>query len=156
MELSSNFEHELEQAFLDEVVDSFTNEGGPIWAAVEKSHEVLREYGREYDYDVGPVIESLSEPAITRSEHAVEAYWGWHHPGAPHFAYGTDPHPVTGSPLSFVWENPPADAEAWLAENFEREGDGYRVFLPESNVSGLPESRFVREGLNFVRHQLRS
>ena len=150
--LDSDFEDELESALLDDVVDSFTSEGGPIWRAVEHSHEVLTEYGREHDYDVAPVIEALSDPAITREQGRVTAYWGWHHPAAPHFEFGTSAHTVDGNPvLSFVWSDPPADAVQWLEENFEREGDGWRVFLPKTNPSGLPESRFVREGLTRAR-----
>lgn len=146
--LGADFEDQLREALLDDVQQQFVGRDGPIWAAVEKSHDVLIEYGREHDYNVGPVIEALSEPAITRTSTSVEAFWGWFHPAAPYFAFGTSDHTVDGNPvLSFVWENPPA----WVTEEFEREGDGYRVFLPETEPSGLPESRFVREGITTAR-----
>jgi hypothetical protein len=50
-----------------------------------------------------------------------------------------------------VWEDPPQ----WVREEFEPEGDGWRVFLPETTPSGLPEARFIRDTLNWLHAEFR-
>ena len=151
MNLDSGFERKLREAILDDVQEEMLADDGPVWGAVERSHEILREYGRRHDYNVGPVIEALAEPSVTRKADRVVAYWGWFHPAAPHFEFGTSDHVVDGDPvLTFIWEEPPE----WVKEEFEREGEGWRVFLPQTEPSGLPESRFVRDALAWLRREV--
>jgi hypothetical protein len=73
--------------------------------------------------------------------------------------FGTSDHTVSGDPLSFVWEDPPQ----WVREEFDqargsggRFRSGWRVFLPETDVSGLEESRAIRDSLNGFRRLLRA
>lgn len=151
MTLANDFEAQLEQALLDDAWDAIDGPDGLAQQAVDQSHKLLRAYGSRNDYDVESIIDSLVGPVVERRKHAVTVRYGWAHPAAPHFEFGTSDHTVRGNPiLSFVWEDPPD----WIAREFEQEGDGYRVFLPEVEVAGLPESRFVREGFAWLRREV--
>lgn len=152
--LSNSFEADLQEAVLDDVQDRFLASDGPIQTAVDRSHDILIEYGSRHGYDVGPVIEALQEPAISRQSNRITVFWGWFHPAAPHFEYGTSDHVVSGNPiLSFVWEDAPPEIHEMFPDT-QRVGGDPRVFFPETEPSGLPESRFVRDALNWLRREL--
>lgn len=152
--LGSDFEDQLQEALLDEIQEQMLADDGPVQGAVEKSEEVLIEYGRRHDYDVGPVLEALAEPAIQRKSDRIVATWGWYHPAAPHFEWGTSDHTVDGDPvLTFIWEDAPPGIHEMFPDT-QREGGDPRVFLPSVDVSGLPESRFVREGIDWLRREV--
>jgi len=149
--LDSDFEDSLREAVLDDIQQQATASDGYIQTTVAKMDALLAAYGRRHDYDVGPVIESRTEPAITRDRTSIRAFWGYYHPAARPMAFGTSDHTVDGDPvLTFVWEDPPQ----WVTEEFEQEGDGYRVFFSSVDVSGLPAGRFVRDGLADLRRRL--
>lgn len=82
------------------------------------------------------------------------------HPAADYFEFGTSDHTINGDPvLSFVWEER-HDPPEWVRENFEEETSeggrpGYRVFLANVDVQGLPETRFLRSALDFLENQMR-
>ncbi len=108
------------------------------------AHEILEGYGQRHGYDVQSLIDA-AEARVERRKGSIVVRYGWPEP-AIYMEYGTPRHgPTDANVLSWVWEDPPA----WVREEFEREGDGYRVFLPE--VSGLPESRFIRDTINWLR-----
>ena len=154
MNLASDFERQLREALLDDIQEQMLADDGPVWGAVERSHEILEEYGRRHDYDVGPVIEALAEPSVTRKADRVVAYWGWFHPAAPHFEFGTSDHVVDGDPvLTFIWEDAPAAIHEMFPDTQRVNGDP-RVFLPSVEVAGLPESRFVRTGVAWLRREV--
>lgn len=156
MNLDSDFERQLQEALLDDIQERMLADDGPVWGAVERSHEILREYGQANDYDVGPIIEALSEPAITRKGDRVVAYWGWFHPAAPHFEWGTSDHTVDGDPvLTFIWEDAPPDIHEMFPDTQRVDGDP-RVFFGEVEVAGLPESRFVRDALDWLRREVQA
>jgi len=116
-----------------------------VFQAIQESHDRLRKVGESEDYDVEPIIESLE--LVEVDESGGEIRWGWSHPAAEFFEFGTSPHTIEGDPiLSFVWEDPPAD----IAAQFEAEGDGVRVFFSSVDVSGIVETRFVRAGVEFL------
>ncbi len=74
--------------------------------------------------------------------------------------FGTSDHHVDGDPvLSFVWSGP--DVPQWVRKEFDQARDpsgqfrsGWRVFLPDVDVSGLPESRAIRDAFNGLRRLL--
>lgn len=114
------------------------------------AHAILDAYGQENDYDVDPIIEA-AETEVRREGDAVLVRWGWPEP-AIFFERGTVDHVVEADEapvLSFVWEDPPE----WVREEFEPEGDGWRVFFQSVEVEGLPASRFVRDTLNWLRRR---
>ena len=143
-----NFEADAREALHDELKDYARKEIAPQVQA--HAHEILRQYGQRNDYDVEPIIEA-GETAVIRRGDRVVVRFGWPEP-AIYFERGTaDGVTREGDPLSFVWEDPPQ----WVREEFEPEGDGWRVFLPETTPSGLPEARFIRDTLNWLHAEFR-
>ena len=145
-----NFEADAREALLDELEDYAREEIAPQVQA--HAHEILHQYGQRHDYDVEPIIEAGKTEIIRRGDRVVVRF-GWPEP-AIYFERGTVEHVVeakNADVLSFIWEDPPE----WVREEFEPEGDGYRVFLPKVEVAGLPESRFIRDTLNWLHAEFR-
>lgn len=150
MKLGPAFTSDLADALLDAAIEQAMAPGGPVEAAIEHSHDVLRSVGQANDYHVDSIIDALQAPTVTRRSGGFQIRWGWDHDAAPFFEWGTpDNYTIDGNPiLSFVWENPPS----WVREAFEPEGDGYRVFFRSVDSGrGIEESRFVREGIASLR-----
>jgi len=149
MTLDSDFEADLREATLDSV------ESADIGDRLrERIRELLGEYQDRHDYNLDAVVEAVrvetdrSGDRITYTAHLP-------HPSLL-FEMGTGDHEITptnADVLSFVWERR-HDPPQWVREEFEREGDGWRVFLPKVEVSGLPEGRFVRGALDELRREL--
>jgi len=140
-----NFEADAREAILDEFEDYAREEIAP--AVHQHAHDILNAYGQEHDYDVEPII-AAGETRVERRKGSVVIRFGWPEP-AIYFERGTVDHVVeakNADALSFVWEDPPD----WVREEFEPEGDGYRVYLQKVEVSGLPEARFIRDTLNWL------
>jgi len=132
---------DLEREFVGEANNA-------VFQAIQTSHARLR----ESEYDVESIIESLQTPQVERNPESVTITYGWSHPAASFFEYGTSDHTVNGNPvLSFVWEDPP-DA---VREQFEREGDGWRVFYNSVRVDGIDQTRFARAGLRELSAAIR-
>lgn len=141
----SSFEGDARDALLDELEVYAREEIAP--AVQQHAHDILEAYGRRHDYNVESII-AAGETAVERRGDRVVVRWGWPEP-AIFFERGTVDHVVearNADVLSFIWEDPPQ----WVREEYEREGDGWRVFLPSVEVSGLPESRFIRDTLNWL------
>lgn len=155
MRLSSSFESDLREAVLDDAEHQIIGtQGSLVHQAVQQSHDSLRQYGSSNDYDVEPIIESLGEPTVDRSQDSLTVEWGWEHEAAPHFAFGTSDHTVDGDPvLSFIWEDAPPGIHEMFPETERVDGDP-RVFFGDVEVAGLPESRFVRDALNWLRREV--
>jgi hypothetical protein len=153
MKITGDFQGNLSEALVDAAIEELMADGGPVEQSIEQSHEILRQYGQRNDYSVDSIIESLQEPEVERTANGFRIRWGWAAEHAPYFEWGTSDHVVEGDPiLSFVWDS--ADAPAWVAEEFEAEGDGYRVFFPQTEPSGLPEARFARSVLDYLRAEV--
>lgn len=155
MELSRTFEADARTAVLDAAETRLVGErNNLIFQAVQRVHDRLRAYGREFDYDVEPVIDSFGGVEVDRSPGQLRIRFGWEHPAIKYFEFGTSEHTIQGDPvLSFVWAAD--EAPEWVAREFEAEGDGYRVFLPEVEVAGIKESRAVRDAVNWLRTEVR-
>lgn len=152
MNITSDFQEDLDDALVEAAIDHLMADEGPVEQAIEQSHEILRQYGARNDYSVDSIIESLQEPEVKRISNGFQIRWGWEHEAAPYFEWGASEHTIDGNPvLSFVWEDPPQ----WVTEEFEPEGDGYRVFFGSVEHPGLPEARFARAVLDHLREELR-
>lgn len=155
--LEADFEAKAETAFLDDAEARLVGEeANLVFEAVQQSREALRDFADEYD--VESIWQSLDGPEVERTGQSIAVRWRFTHPAAGYFEFGTPDHyPIEANDtvLSFVWTDPPADAVPWLEENFEREGDGWRVFLREvDSGEGIEETRFTRWGLRWLRWQL--
>lgn len=152
MNLEAGFEDDLREALLDDAERQLVGEqGNLVFQLIQQAHDILRAYGQRNDYDVEPVIESLGQVDVDRGRDSLTIRVGWEHEAAPFFELGTSDHTVEGNPLlSFVWEDPPAEVQ----EQWPNEGDGVRMIIDEVSVSGLPESRYVRDALHWLRREL--
>ena len=154
MNLSSDFEAEAREALLDDVEHEFVGTSDNlVHQTVQRAHAILEEYGSRHDYDIEPIIESM-DYEVDRTDRHIEIRIGWAHEAAPYFEFGTSDHTVDGDPiLSFIWEDaPPAIHE--MFPNTERVDGDPRVFFGDVEVAGLPESRFVRDALHWLRREI--
>ena len=149
MELDSGFEGDLREALLDDVERKLVGERDPlVFQAIQQAHDILRSYGREFDYDVKSIIDSLVPVDVQRDRNSVTVRWGWAHEASVWFEFGTSDHTVDGDPL-LVFEFDAAEYP-YLAEMFP---DG-TAFLPSADVAGIKETRFVRDSLNMLRREV--
>jgi len=150
--LNSDFEDTVRDATLDVALRQARETWVP--AMVAQSHERLRQYGGDNDYDVEPIIESLNQPRVTRDGDQIVARWGWSHEAAPFFDAGVSPHTIEGDPiLSFVWEDAPAGVREMFSGTERVDGDP-RVFFESVEHPGIPASHFVRRGLDWLHQNL--
>lgn len=137
------------QALLDGIERTLVGaEGNLVYQAIQQAHDQLETYAASEEYDVASITDSLSQVDVARSRTCIEVAWRWEHEAAAFFEFGTSDHVVDGDPL-LVFEFDPA-RYPYLAEMF----DGTVAFLPETDVSGLPEARWVRDSLNWLRREV--
>lgn len=154
--LERGFERKLEDAILAEAEHELVGKRASlVYEFVELVHTLLRSYGQRHGYNVESTIDSLSQPEATRSGDRLIVRVGWESEQMDRWEFGTSDHTVDGDPiLSFIWKDPPQ----WVREEFDqarggggRFESGWRVFLPETEPSGIPESRAIRDALNALR-----
>lgn len=152
MELDSSFEDDLREALLDDMEQTARDEIGP--ELKRRVTDLLEDYGSRHDYDVRAIVDAM-RVSVDRTAEAVEIRLELPDP-ALLFERGTVDHEVrakSADVLSFIWERR-HDPPQWVRDEFEQEGDGWRVFLPKVEVSGLPEGRFIRDALHQIRRRL--
>lgn len=149
---TASFTVEGPDPVLDDAERRLVGESRPlVYQAMRVSHGTLRSYASRTDYDVEAIVDSFAGPEVDRSNGQLTVTWRWEHPAAVFMNNGTSDHTIHGDPvLSFIWEDPPASAR----EKWPEEGDGVRVFVEQVSVSGLPESRYVQAGLNWLRQEV--
>jgi hypothetical protein len=155
--LDSNFEADLREAVLDEAEHQLVGRSDNlVFEATQFVRGRLERYGREFDYNVEPIIESFGGVEVDRSPRRLTVRWGWEHEALVYLEFGTSGATIGRDPvLSFIWETNDGPPD-WVAEEFEREGDGYRVFLPEVEAAGVRETRAVRDSLANLRREVQS
>jgi len=152
MELTGRFEDGLRDTVLDEMETRAREEIGP--QLEREAATLLEQYGERHEYQVRALADAIRHE-VERDDSGVRVRLLVPDPGLL-FERGTVDHviePNNAEVLSFIWSerhNPPE----WVKEEFEREGDGWRVFLPRVEVSGLPEARFIRDALHEIRRML--
>jgi hypothetical protein len=148
MRLDDSFEADLREALLDEVEQTLRDEVGPELKQV--AEENWRSYAAEHDYDIDHIWEDAEGPFVERDEDSVNLRIEW--PGLTAlFEFGVSPHTIEGNPLlSFVWEGPP--------EGTRPPGAPKYVETQKVNwgsvTGGIPESRAIRDALNWLRRDL--
>jgi len=138
------------QALLDNVESTMVgSRDNLVSQTVQRAHGRLERYAqRADDYNVEPLIESFDGVDATRDRTSIHAEWSWSHEAFRFMEFGTSDHTVDGDPvLVFEFD---AGEYPYLDEMFP---DG-TAFLPQSDVSGLPESRAVRSSLNWLRREV--
>lgn len=137
------------QALLDNVERTMVGaQGNLVFQSVREVHETLEAYATEHDYHADPLVESFAGVEAERDQTSIHVEWSWSHEAFSFWEFGTSDHTIDGDPL-LVFEFDP-QKYPYLDEMF----DGTTAFLPESDVSGLPESRAVRDSLNWLRREV--
>lgn len=146
---SATFSIEGPPPALDEAERELVGEARPlVYQAMRVSHGTLRSYASRNDYEAESVIDSFAGPEVSRSDTELAVTWRWDHEAAVYYNNGTSDHTIEGDPvLAFVFDG---DKYPHLEEMFP----GGTAFLPEVDVSGLPESRFVEAGLEWLRQEV--
>jgi hypothetical protein len=152
MQLDSGFEDDLREAVLDNVERELVGKrDNLVFQAIQQSQQVLDTAGSELDWNVEPIKQSLGTPEVNRGRSSITVTWGWSHPAAPYWEYGTSPHKIQGDPiLSFIWRDAPPGVKEMFSNTERVDGDP-RVFFESVQHPGTPALRFVREGLRFLR-----
>jgi len=152
MELESSFERDLQEAVLDNAEHELVGkQNNLVFQAVQCAHDILREYGDEFGYDVEPIIESLGQVEVNRTANGLTIRWGWTHEAAPYLSFGTPDHSVTADDgvLAFEWPDAPLEVQKEFSETFPT------VFFKEVEVQGVEETRFVRRGLRWLEQEIK-
>lgn len=126
--------------------------------AVAEAHDRLAAYGSRNDYDTESIRDSFAGVDATRSARGVTAAWHWEHEAAIYFEFGTSDHTIRGSPvLAFVWKDAPSGVKDRFSQARDAGGrfqSGTQVFFSEVEVSGLPEGRWLRDSLQWLRREV--
>lgn len=142
---------EVREKFLNSVYSTLVGaQGNLVFQTVQQAHDQLRRYGTEYDYEVESIVESFAGVEAERSADRITASWSWDHEAASFMEFGTSDHTISADGpgvLAFEFEQ---SKYPGLADMFP---DG-TAFLPEVEVSGLPEARWVRDSLNWLRREV--
>ena len=140
---------EFQQKFLDRTQSTLVGERNNLVSqAVQQAHDQLESYGSTHQYYVDSIVESFAGVEVDRGTSSLHITWHWKHEAALFTETGTSDHTVSGNPL-LVFEFD-QDEYPELAEMFP-EGT---AFLPEVEVTGLPEGRWVRDSLNWFRREV--
>jgi hypothetical protein len=141
--LGPGFETKLRGAILDKVEADAERLARYV---IELVHDNLRDYADRHDYDVESTIESV-DWSVERSGDGVTITIGWRDRQMLRWEFGTSDHTVPGDPvLVFPFDG---DEYPYLAEMFD-EGIAY---LPDADVTGLAESRAIRDAMNQLRRE---
>jgi len=152
MELDADFEATVQAAATDALVAQLRD---------ADAEQLVREGARDAlvqaGYEVDAILETLVGPVVDENplgDADIRIVFGFTHEAARFLEFGTSPHTIEGDPvLSFIWNAD--DAPEWVAETFEPEGNGFRVFFAEVNVDGVTETRFTRRALADLRRGIR-
>lgn len=138
------------QALLDSVERTMVGaRDNLVFQSVQRVHGRLERYaGRVGDYKVDSLIESFAGVDSQRDRTSIHVEWSWAHEAFRFMEFGTSDHTVEGDPLLVFQFD--AAKYPYLEEMF---GDG-PAFLREVEVSGIPESRAVRDSLNWLRREV--
>jgi hypothetical protein len=149
--LDGSFEGDLAEAVGESIEREADDIADDLRDAIQS---YLQDYGQRHDYDVRALVAAV-ETEVVREGETVRIVARLPDP-ALLFERGTVAHTVeaqSADVLSFIWTRE-HDPPQWVREEFDREADGWRVFLPSVRVEGLPEGRFIRDALHQIRRQL--
>jgi len=150
MILDGSFEDAAREALLDDAESTLVGRDNIVFQATQRVRGRLERYAREEDYDVGPILDSFTGVEVTRTDNSLTVRWGYDHPAVEYFEFGTSDHTIEGDPI-LVFEFDAAEYP-YLNEMFP----GGTAYLPEVEVSGIEETRAIRDALNWLRREVAS
>lgn len=137
------------EALLDSVEARLVGErNNLVFQTIQQAHDQLDAYASTHEYDAAPIKDSLEEVEASRDSRSIHVAWSWGHDAAMFWEFGTSDHTIDGDPV-LVFEFDPEEYPH-LDEMFP----GGTAFLAEVDVAGLPEARWVRDSLTWLRHEV--
>jgi len=141
MHLEPGFEAKLRESVLDDVEETLRRELGPALKRVVAVN--WQAYAARNGYDIDFVWEDVEGPSIERDGRGVRMRFVWPELTAL-FEFGVSPHTIDGNPLlHFFWE----EKGQWVKTESVNWG---------SETGGIPESRAIRDALNWFRREVSS
>jgi hypothetical protein len=130
-------------ALMDDVESKLSRQqGNLVFQSIRVANGALRGYATRNEYEMEPIAESVELLDTSRSDRRFSARWGWTHEAAIYFNFGVAPHTINGNPLlHFYWE----EIGQWIKTESVEWG---------SRTGGIPESRYVQAGINWLRQEL--
>jgi len=139
MQLDSGFEADLEEALLKDVEQRLQDEVGPELKRVAR--ENWEAYAAAQGYDIEHIWEDAEGPFVERDGDSITLRIEWPELTTL-FEYGVSPHTIEGNPLlHFYW----AEVDQWVKTESVDWG---------SETGGIPESRAIRDAMNWLRREL--
>ena len=141
MNLDSSFEDDLREAVLDDVEQQVRDDIGPMFKQTARQN--FEAYASRNDYDIDHIWEDAEGPIVERDDGSVSVRVEW--PGLTAlFEFGVSPHTIEGNPLlHFYWEA----KDQWIKTESVNWG---------SETGGIPESRAIRDAMNWLRREVKS
>ena len=141
MQLDGSFEDDLREAVLDDVEQKARDEIGPMFK--QTARENFQAYAAENGYDIDHIWKAAEGPIVERDGESVSVRVEW--PGLTAlFEFGVSPHTIEGDPLlHFYYER----IDQWITTDSVNWG---------SETGGIPESRAIRDAMNWLRREVSS
>ncbi|QLH78676.1 hypothetical protein HZS55_15880 [Halosimplex rubrum] len=131
------------QALLDSIEETLVGaRGNLVFQAVRQAHDAVASYASRHDYDLGFFPDTFTGVDATRDRTSVHVEWSWEGDLPMFYEYGVSPHTIEGDPLlHFYYEQ----IDQWVRTESVEWG---------SETGGIPESRAVRDSLNWLRREV--
>jgi hypothetical protein len=130
------------QAFLDSAEQALVGQRGNLVSqAVQEAHENLQAYASQQGYDIEFLESEFAGVDVDRGQRALTVEWAWESELAAYYEFGVAPHTIRGDPLHFYW----AEKDQWIQTDEVEWG---------SETGGIPESRWVRDSLHWLRREV--
>jgi hypothetical protein len=131
------------QALLDGVEQTMVGaRGNLVFQSVQRVHEAIDGYAASNSYDLNFFSETFSGVDYQRDRTSIRIEWSWAGDLPMFYEFGVSPHTIEGDPLlHFYWE----EIDQWIQTESVEWG---------SETGGIPESRAVRDSLNWLRREV--
>ncbi|WP_434531040.1 hypothetical protein ACODNH_05355 [Haloarcula sp. NS06] len=133
----------LRQSLLDGVEETMVGaQGNLVYQSVQQAHNAIDSYAGQQGYDLEFFSETFAGVDFTRDRMSIHVEWSWQGDLPMFYEFGVSPHTIEGDPLlHFFWE----EADQWIQTESVEWG---------SETGGIPESRAVRDSLNWLRREV--
>ncbi|QRY26362.1 hypothetical protein [Halobacterium sp. BOL4-2] len=133
---------EARQAFLDSAESALVGASGNLISqCVAEAHDNLASYASSQGYDIGFLENEFAGVEVDRGQRSLTVEWSWDSELASYYEFGVAPHTIRGDPLHFYW----AAKDQWIQTDEVNWG---------SETGGIPESRWVRDSLHWLRREV--
>ena len=131
------------QSLLDGVEETMVGaRGNLVYQSVQEAHNAIDSYAGQQGYDLEFFSETFAGVNYQRDRTSIHVEWSWEGDLPMFYEFGVSPHTIEGDPLlHFYWE----EIDQWIQTDSVEWG---------SETGGIPESRAVRDSLNWLRREV--